>query len=142
MKGVFLFEKNIYNKYNITILHIRRLTMKKLLVLILALVMIMSLTACGGNDIEEKGSSVDILGVWTDGGLTERIVKIYEGGDAHMKDATIHTDGSWTLEGSTLTVETAGGTAWVFEVVEDGENVNLVVRDGLNNEDWVFEKEE
>lgn len=93
------------------------MTKRVFAVLLATVIVLVSLTACGGGGIEKK-----ILGSWVPAGDVEGYLTFYSGGTltATENGETAET-GSWEVDGTTLTMTLYGSTvsAEVTEISND-----------------------
>ncbi len=126
--------------------------MKKVMSLILALVMVFSLCACGGtatketsgttnqtpnetteqnNATEEREDTINLVGTWKDD-KTEIIIN--EDGTGHFKDETRDFDATWEVNDNILKVEFDGG--WIpWEIVTENGVTTLKCE---KQADWIL----
>lgn len=108
--------------------------MKKTISLLLALVLCLSLCACGGESNSEKpnGSSnesatdykTEVLGEWYDIKTSNRLVLNSDGSLEHYKDNFIPQPGNWTVDGNVIDV-LAGTINNDLTIVNEGGTLSL-----------------
>ena len=111
--------------------------MKKILVLILALVMMMSLTACGSgtedagsDEIKDIISNEELVGTWiSEDGTTFSInidgTIINESLDMNISFRTDEKYVQWEIEGDKFVFQEAAGTYLKYQIVNEKEQLKL-----------------
>lgn len=97
---------------------------KKLLPVLLTFLILIGITGCGSN-----AAGNDLIGKWTRDDQKDTITFDSEG---NFSSSNMWSSGTYSVEGNTLSIETARSKVFTYSISEDEEQIALILQTDLN----------